>query len=619
MKKLLLGVALFTTVLGVQAQTVYQNYQDGKIWFKVKKDYRILSSLEEQPSKLPVSTLPFLNSIEKGHSLVSLSKPFHSAKDAGLQRTYLLKISDKQNVDQVIAQLVASGAVEYAEKVPIDRKSLTPNDPSYSSQWGLTKISAPAAWNYFSSGSNIVVAIVDDAVERTHPDLNPSLWINTGDNTTNGIDDDGNGYIDDINGWDVGDNDNNPNPTTLAYDHGTHVAGIVGATSNNNTGVASIGYSVKLMAVKATDNASSVSDGYAGIIYAVDNGADVINMSWGGYTSSTTGQNVINYAHNAGVVLIAAAGNDNLSTMLYPAGYNWVISVAASASNDAKASFSNYGNWIDVTAPGANIYSTTVNATYGNKSGTSMASPMVAGLAGLMLSLNPSLTTTDIENCIKNNTDNINAMNGSYIGQLGTGRINANLSMQCVSATLNWPPVADFVANTTTVTAGGSVSFTNLSVYNPTSYTWSFQSGTPASSNLATPPSIVYNTPGTYSVSLTATNANGSDVETKVAYITVVAASGCTKINFPAPGTWTATQYYTGATVGQDGWVNGVNVYGDKEKAMYFDASASPYTQMVNLWLAFGKAYSSNSAKIVPIKVYDGRYFKCTYYGYNYE
>ena len=162
-----------------------------------------------------------------------------------------------------------------------------------------------------------------------------------------------------------------------------------------------------------------------------------------------------------------------------------------------------------------------------------------------------------------------------------------------------------FAANFTTVSAGGAVSFTNLSVYNPTSYSWTFQGGTPATSTLQTPPSITYNTPGTYSVQLIATNANGSDTEVKTAYITVTAASGCLKMNYPAPSTWTGTNYYTGATVGADGWVNGVNTYADKEKAMYFDASASAYTKMTNVWIGFGRAYSSNPNKIVTIKIYN--------------
>ncbi|HTF04645.1 MAG TPA: PKD domain-containing protein, partial [Bacteroidia bacterium] len=188
----------------------------------------------------------------------------------------------------------------------------------------------------------------------------------------------------------------------------------------------------------------------------------------------------------------------------------------------------------------------------------------------------------------------------------GGGRINANGAMSCISATLNWAPVANFVANVTTVTAGGSVAFTDLSVYNPTSWSWSFPGGTPASHNGQFPPPIVYNTPGTYNVQLTVTNGNGNDVQLNTNYITVTTASGCDRINLPLPAGWTPVNYYTGATVGADGWINGMNIYLDKEKAMYFDASASPYTQLVNVWVAFGRAYSANPAKIVPMRIYDG-------------
>jgi len=607
-KKLLYFFAAMFLTLSSFAQTIDANFQDGKIWFKLKDSYRYAaSSLNAKTNTVPFEALPFIKKIENAYQLKSLSVPFAAAKNSKiLQRTYLLEFSDYANVNQILSDLRLSGAVEYAEKVPMDKHCLVPNDPSYSSQWGLTMINAANAWSYFSSGSNISVAIVDDAIERTHPDLAASLWINTGDNNTNGLDDDGNGYIDDINGFDVGSIDNNPNPPSTAYDHGTHVAGIVGARSNNSIGVASIGFSVKLMCVKSTISSTSITNGYDGIVYAAVNKADVINMSWGGTGSSVTAQNIIDYAYSQGCILVAAAGNSDVNTPFYPAAYNNVISVAATTSSDTKASFSNYGTWVDISAPGNNIYSTFVTASYGNKSGTSMASPMVAGLCGLMLSLNPSLTQTDITNCLLSTADNINAMNPSYIGQLGSGRIDAQAAMQCVSATLAWAPIANFVANVTTVTAGGQVDFTDLSLYTPTSWTWSFPGGTPASFVGVNPPLITYNTPGTYNVVLTVSNVNGTDPETKTGYITVAVAGSCDTLNYPIPSGWTGTNYYTGATVGADGWINGVNINADKQKAAYFDASSTPFTFVTGTFIAFGKAYSATPGKIVPIRVYDG-------------
>lgn len=607
MKVKFLLTLCFLVPLSLFSQSISPLFQDGKIWFQITKEARVIRSLDkDDPYKLPISTLPgFENFVEK-YSVTNLSRPFHAAKtDDELQRTYLVEFSNYALVDQFVKDLESWKSITYAEKVPLDKKCLTPNDPSYGSQWGLSIIGAPTAWNYFSTGSNIVIAIVDDAIERTHSDLSPNLWVNPGD-PVGGGDQDGNGYVDDINGWDVGSNDNNPNPPSSSYDHGTHVAGISSARSNNSTGVASIGFSCKLMCVKSTTTPTAITNGYDGIVYAAANGADVINMSWGGPTYTTTGQNVCNYAWNQGCILVAAAGNDGVSSQFYPAAMNNVISVAATTSTDAKASFSNYGSWIDISAPGNNIYSTTVSNTYGNKSGTSMASPMVAGLVGLMWSLNPGMSKTDLINCLYSSATNINSVNPSYIGQLGAGRINAAAAMTCVSATLNNPPVADFTANYTTVTAGGQVTFTDLSTYTPTTWNWSFPGGTPASYSGQFPPSITYNTPGTYNVTLTVSNANGTNTNTQTSYILVNPAGGCYSVNLPIPGGWTLSNYYTGAAVGQDGWINGMNVYLDKEKAMYFDESALPYTQMVQCYIAFGVAYSANPNKIVPIKVYDG-------------
>ncbi len=610
MKKLLallVPIVIGMIPFGLFGQTAHADYQDGKIWFKLDNTVRISQPLKENSGKIPLQSIPGLSQIASKYGFINLSKPFAAAKNSEiLQRTYLLEFSSVPDVEKCIKELESLKGVEYAEKVPLDRMCLTPNDPSYSSQWGLTNINAPAAWNYFSTGSNVVVAIVDDAIERTHADLSPNLWVNPGEIAGNGLDDDNNGYIDDINGYDVGSNDNNPNPPNSSFDHGTHVAGIVSARSNNGVGVASIGFSCKLMCVKSTTTVGQVTNGYDGILYAAVSGAHVINMSWGGPNASTTGQNIVNYAAGEGCILIAAAGNDDVNTQFYPAAYNNVVSVAATTSTNTKASFSNYGNWIDVSAPGNNIYSTTVGNSYGNKSGTSMASPMVAGLAGLMKSLNPNMPNADLINCLLSTAVNINAQNPSYIGQLGSGRIDAAAAMACVSASLNNPPVADFSANFTAISAGGSVVFTNLSTYNPTSWSWTFTGGTPAAFNGQNPPSITYNTPGTYPVSLTVTNANGTDTETKTGYIVVSAAAVCERINLPTPAGWTPSNYYTGATVGSDGWINGMNVYLDKQKAMYFDASASPNTILNNVYVAFGLAYSATPNKIVPITIYDG-------------
>jgi len=527
--------------MGINAQTVHKDYLDGAVWINVKNTaiFHQSATFGGQPisaEMVDINQLPFKRHIERA-GITAASRPFHMVDDPSLKNVIRIEFSDIHAVDAMLKALNKDPNVVYAERVPLLHKTVNPNDPSYnaSTQWNLFQVNASAAWNISTGNASVKVSIVDDAVQINHPDLQPVIWTNTNEIPGNGIDDDGNGYIDDVNGFDVADNNNNPNPPNNSFDHGTHVAGISGAATNNGIGVASIGHNLTLIPVKATNSASFVTHGYEGVIYSVAAGADVINMSWGGSGFSTTAQNIINYAAGQGIVLVAAAGNDNVSTVFYPAGYSEVIAVASTTFGDAKSGFSNYGSWIDIAAPGSAIYSTIPGSGYATKQGTSMASPMVAGLAGLMLSINPSLSPSDIKTCLYNSADNIDAANPSFIGQLGAGRINALAAMNCVAATLDWAPEANFVANAVTILEGQTVDFTDLSIYNPTTWSWTFTGGTPATFNGQNPPAITYNTAGVYPVSLTVTNANGSDTETKTGYITVNALTGCDEISNTAP------------------------------------------------------------------------------------
>lgn len=594
----------------LQAQTIHPEYLDGAIWFKIKDKYPLSMSISKNGNKMDnmnmiAADFAYTKQIALNYEINKLSRPFHMVKNDLINRVYRLEFANPADVDAIIRELEMNEAIEYAEKIPLLKHCLTPNDPSYNSstQWGLFKIQAAQAWNITTGSTNVVVAIVDDAVEITHSDLAANIWVNTDEIASNGIDDDGNGHIDDRQGWDVASNDNNPNPPNSTFDHGTHVAGIVSAKTNNSIGVASIGFNIKLMAIKSTTQATLVTNGYEGIVYAYQNGANVINMSWGGSGTSTTAQNIIADAQANGCILVAAAGNDDVSTVFYPAGYNGVVAVASSTTNDAKSGFSNYGTWIDVTAPGSSIYSTIPGNSYDYKQGTSMASPMVAGLMGLVQSVNPGMPDADVINCVLSTADNIDAVNSSYIGELGSGRINAFDAVSCAATTLNLPPVADFTANYTTIPAGASVNFTDLSVYNPTSWSWTFTGGTPASFNGQNPPAIVYNTAGTYSVSLTATNGNGNDVETKTGYITVTVNSGCDTLgDHPWNPVYTPSLYtLTPATAG---YLAGTNNTGDRAKAEYYNAA--PYTYLTGLYLWFGAANDANPNETITVFVKNG-------------
>lgn len=593
----------------VQSQTIYPDYVDGMVWVKLapnavqNQSASFISKEETDYRNIPVSQVPFLDQLAQSVDFTLVERPYHHVADFGLDRIYRLTFSDPAQIDYVIRELNALKAVEYAEKVELLRKTLTPNDPDFnmSDQWCLYQISAESAWNLGTGDANVVVAIVDDAVEITHSDLSSVIWTNSGEIASNGIDDDGNGYIDDVNGFDVANNDNDPNPDGAGYDHGTHVAGIAGAATNNSTGVASIGFGVSIMAVKSTNSATVVTNGYDGIVYAVLSGAHVINMSWGGSGSSSTAQSIIDFAYSNNIVCVAAAGNDDVTTQFYPAAYNNVISVASSTFGDAKSSFSNYGSWIDITAPGSAIWSTVPGNTYSFKQGTSMASPMVAGLAGLLLSLNPGLPPDDVETCIRSTADNIDGANPSYIGQLGDGRINALAAMNCVAATLAYPPVADFTADLTNIIEGQSVNFTDLSYYSPTTWSWTFTGGTPSSFNGQSPPAITYSTAGTYPVALTVTNANGNDTKTEVGYITVNALTGCDTISNTIPGDFIYT--WTTGPLPDYGYIAGHNTYQSQRFADFYSGYGP--TDLMGATFYFTVGETPNPAATVTITVWN--------------
>jgi len=393
---------------------------------------------------------PDVAAVLNQYGLVGIAPTFKALHDDPvLGRSYTLTLQAGFEADAIAGvEALRSPVVEFIEAVPHDRHFLTPNDPDFNGafnrRYHLELLEAEDAWDISTGDSNIVIAIVDDAMRITHEDLEDNVWTNTGEVPNDGIDNDNNGYVDDLNGWDAADNDNNVNPpnnaTSFNFSHGTHCGGIAGARTNNADGIASISWNVRLMPCKTKLNSStgpSLQATLGGVEYAIASGADVISMSYGSSQFSQTVQNAFNRAHNDGIVLIAAAGNDNDSTIQYPAGYTHVIAVASTNASDQRSGFSSYGSWVDVSAPGSNIFSTLGqinNNFYGFQSGTSMATPMVAGLAALMLSYQPNLTPDQIETCLESSADNIYTIpaNTGFVGQLGSGRVNAFQALACV-------------------------------------------------------------------------------------------------------------------------------------------------------------------------------------------
>lgn len=516
MKPILFGALLLSCLFSFSQTQSSNTFEPGQLFVRVAdgKAEALLNTLEESDeTRMSMG----------GRKVFSqLKKPFHIGPES-LQNTLLIEVNSGL-LDFARKTFAEMPFVELVERVPRYELFYTPNDPDLPQQWNLQTVQGENAWD-LSTGSNAVtIAIVDDAVLLSHQDLAPNLWVNPGEIPGNNIDDDGNGYVDDINGYDVADGDNDPSPpgtaTNSNFTHGTHVAGISGAATDNGMGIASIGFDIRLMAVKSKTSASSggsLQAPYAGVQYAIAAGADVINMSWGGSASSATYQAIFDLAYQNGIVCIAAAGNSNTSAPMYPASYNNVISVGATEPGDAKASFSNFGATVDVMAPGDGIFSTLAgsNNSYGNLSGTSMASPLVAGLAGLMLSFDPTLSPDDLETCLLSTCDNIDVQNPNYLGQIGAGRINAYEALRCLK-----PIVALFTEDYTTICPGGQVQFTDQSTNSPTSWQWSFPGAlTPTSTQQN--PLVTYVNPGTYNVQLIATNPNGADTLLETAYINV--------------------------------------------------------------------------------------------------
>ena len=328
-----------------------------------------------------------------------------------------------------IEELRGDPALVFAELNYLARAAETiPDDPHYTEQWGLPRIRAPQAWD-LATGDDLTIAVIDTGVDLDHPDLVGKLWINADEIPDNGLDDDGNGYVDDSHGWDFVNDAAEPQDD---YWHGTHVAGIAAADTDNGQGVAGVSWGARIMPLKVL-NASgdgNYADVASAIVYAADNGARILNLSLGGEDYSAALADAVGYARQSGCLLAAAAGNDS-GAVLYPAANDGVLAVVATTRWDRRWYGSNYGPEVDVAAPGADIYSTTLDDAYLSASGTSAATPHVSGLAALVWSVQPDLTSDEVARVITETVRDLGAPGWDQF--YGWGRIDAYQAVSSVA------------------------------------------------------------------------------------------------------------------------------------------------------------------------------------------
>ncbi|MFA6540960.1 MAG: S8 family serine peptidase [Bacteroidota bacterium] len=434
---------------------VKKEYRPGVVIVKVKESRS--GGFQKTISSAAVSALQSTYQLSSPKNLFQTAALKKKNGIEELERVFTFRADSPTDIELLAKKISQDPSVEYAEPDYLLDANFVPNDPLYANIYPLSIIKSDQAWDVQKGDSTVVIAIIDTGVDWDHPDLAAAIWNNKTEIPGNGIDDDGNGFIDDVRGWDFVESTSPgvyPGEDSVGEDndpmdfngHGTHCAGIAAGVTNNGVGIASIGGGCTIMPLRIGWTTSAGGGvGYTStmskaFVYAADNGADVASLSFG--TSLVAAEGAA-YAYKNGVVILNAAGNQNAEDVGANAALGaepWALSVAATNSIDKKASYSSYGKEVDISAPGGDFgsgnntgfLSTIVNPSplYGGKlyeyfQGTSMATPLVAGLAGLIKSQHKDWTPAQIMFQITGTADNIDVLNPSFTGKLGYGRINA--------------------------------------------------------------------------------------------------------------------------------------------------------------------------------------------------
>ncbi len=410
-------------------------------------------------------------------------------KRRGMRRPQIITLQKGEDVLTRLSLLSYEEDIEYAEPdllYAADR--VVPNDPNFANLWGLEMIGAPEAWTVTSGSADVVVAVIDTGIDYRHPDLRDNMWVNTGEIPGNLRDDDGNGYVDDVYGY------NAISPSRPPEDdnrHGTHVAGTIGAVGDNQVGIVGVNWRVQIMALKFLDKDGSgyLSDALEAIDYVLTmkrRGVNirVVNASWGADTYSRALEEAIERLSAEGILFVAAAGNGNTNVRQYPAAYEGVLSVAAVDQNGDLAYFSNYGDWVDLAAPGRSILSTVPGGGYASFSGTSMATPHVAGVAALALSVR-DVPLHELQQALQQGVQLVPTLagkvsTGGILDAVGTLRaLNADDPAKVCEK--DCPPMVSLSASRLVVDDGERVSFTANGSDpdgDPLTYSWKTTAGT---------------------------------------------------------------------------------------------------------------------------------------------
>ena len=399
----------------------------------------------------PDASAEQLEKLSRRLGAVSISSVFPPTTSAGqhpqLRRHYLIRFPKNWELETLRRRYERHATIEAVEMNRLNQScaETPPNDPSYAEQWNLSVLNMGQAWAIEQGKPQVTVAVVDSGIASRHPEFRSQLWENVGEIPRNGIDDDGNGYIDDTNGWDFSDaptlpgsgdwtvRDNDPEDET---GHGTHVSGIIAAKANNGIGIAGIAPNCHLMPLRAGFKYGGGTylqndDLAAAIVYAADNGAQVINMSWGDTVRAFIIEDAIEYAYHRGCVLVGAAGNSAAVGSYYPAALESVISVAGLGQEKQLYDGSNFGATIDIAAPGEEILSTALNGEYQKRDGTSMAAAHVSGVAALVLSANPHATHIEIQEKLTTTAKPL------FVTELvGAGALDAHAALAATSTPL---------------------------------------------------------------------------------------------------------------------------------------------------------------------------------------